>query len=226
MKTSYVFLILLLFTNFIFSQVGIGTTNPQAQLEVANGNVRFSSYGSGTYSSSNSVYGLAVDANGDVVEVNLSEPKVGLQFFTWDTGNNSTPNINSTKALGTTTTSGIVTGDLDDNLRDALAPDNNGYIIRIVGTLDVKNTGDFTFDARSDDGSRIYIDDVLVVENWYQQSPTTRSGTINLARGQHKIEFWYYENSGGEFMQFNWGTNPDGYTVGNLINASEFFVKY
>ena len=56
--------------------VGIGTNSPGARLDVDNGTVRFSDYGSGdvldtlTATHPHSVYHLGVMSNGDVVEVN------------------------------------------------------------------------------------------------------------------------------------------------------------
>lgn len=226
MKTISFYLVLCCVLQFSYSQVGVGTTNPQAQLEVANGNVRFSSYGNGSQTSSTIQYVLGVEADGDIVETNnISIDHSGLQYYTWDTANLSTPNITNVKVLGQSTSSGLWSADLNDSARSTLAPDTDGYLIRFVGTLKVVNTGNFTFIARSDDGTRVYIDDVLVVDNWFQQSPTTRTGSVNLAKGEHRVEFWYYENSGGEFMEFTWGANPDGYTVGSAINASTLFVK-
>ncbi|WP_442266864.1 PA14 domain-containing protein [Tenacibaculum sp. ZS6-P6] len=149
----------------------------------------------------------------------------GLQYYTWNITNTSQPNINNKRTLGVSTTQGQTTSLLDNTSRANLAPDNDGYIIHYIGTINVQNTGNFTFNARSDDGSRIYIDNVLVVENWFDQGATTRSGTVTLAAGEHKIEFWYYENTGSDFMQFTWGANPDGYTVGSTINANQFIIK-
>ena len=192
-----ILILFLLITTSLLSQVGIGTPNPQAQLEVAGGNIRLSDYGSGTVTGT-PLYSLAVDANGDVIETTLSNPGIpGLQYFTWNTANVSAPAINTIGTLGVTTTSGNTVANLDNTLRANIAPDNDGYILRFVGTILVENTGSFTFSARSDDGSRIYIDGVLVVENWFNQGPTTRTVIITLANGEHRIEFWYYENSGG-----------------------------
>ncbi len=149
----------------------------------------------------------------------------GLQYYTWNTANITQPNIDNKRSLGLSISQGSTTIPLNNTSRGNLAPDTDGYIILYTGTLKVENTGSFTFNARSDDGTRIYIDDILVVDNWFDQGATTRSGTVNLAAGEHKIEFWYYENAGGDFMEFTWGANPDGYTVGNVINANQFIVK-
>ncbi|MFT4665567.1 MAG: hypothetical protein ACI8YQ_002784 [Polaribacter sp.] len=69
--------------NFIVESggdVGVGTTTPDARLDVEGGNVRFSDYGGGTYLDvadtlvlADATYALAVDTNGDVVEVNTAK---------------------------------------------------------------------------------------------------------------------------------------------------------
>ncbi|AUP80417.1 PA14 domain-containing protein [Flavivirga eckloniae] len=208
-----------------FSQVGIGTTNPQAQLDVTGGNVRFSDYGTGTITGTET-YLLSVDSDGNIIESPLNTVnRTGLQYYTWDISNTSQPNIDNIRALGVSTSQGVHNGNLNDAARAAIAPDNNGYIIYYTGTIRVNNTGTFTFNARSDDGSRIYIDNVLVLENWFDQPSTTRSNSVTLAQGDHKIEFWYYENTISEFMEFTWGANPDSYPVGSIINANQFFTK-
>jgi len=50
---------------------GIGTTTPDAKLDVENGTVRFSDYGSGT-TTGTETYLLGVESDGDVVEVDLA----------------------------------------------------------------------------------------------------------------------------------------------------------
>ncbi|AUC14585.1 hypothetical protein BTO06_05290 [Tenacibaculum sp. SZ-18] len=155
----------------------------------------------------------------------ISSLNNGLQYYTWNIPNTSQPNIDNPRSLGISTTQGTISTELNDTARSSITPDSDGYILMYTGTLEVKNAGSFTFNARSDDGSRIYIDGVLALENWFDQAPTTRTGTINLAAGKHKIEFWYYENAGGDLMQFTWGTNPDGYTIGSTINANQFIIE-
>jgi hypothetical protein len=53
--------------------VGIGTDNPNAFLDVDGGSVRFSDYGVGTYEDTTAIYLLGVEADGDLVEMNTAK---------------------------------------------------------------------------------------------------------------------------------------------------------
>jgi hypothetical protein len=55
--------------------LGIGTITPDAKLDVEGGNVRFSDYGSGTVTGTASKY-LAVEADGDVIEIGLDDHNI------------------------------------------------------------------------------------------------------------------------------------------------------
>ena len=55
------------------SDVGIGTNNPVARLEVAGGSVKFSEYGGTTHKNMGEANVLAVDADGDVIEMNTAQ---------------------------------------------------------------------------------------------------------------------------------------------------------
>ncbi len=147
---------------------------------------------------------------------------VGLRYYTWNINNTTSPNI-CNRNLGVIASEGTTNANLDDSLRASIAPDNQGYILLFTGVIKVQNAGSFTFSSTSDDGSRIYIDNRMVLESWYDQGSTTRQGTVNLTQGDHVIEFWYYEHGGFDFMRFTWGANPDGYLVGSTLQANQFY---
>jgi hypothetical protein len=81
--------------------------------------------------------------------------------------------------------------------------------------------GEFNFTSSSNDGARIYVDDSLILDAWANDD-TTGSGKVNLARGKHRFEFWYYQLTGTTNFTFSWGTNQDGRS--GIINANQLTI--
>ena len=55
---------------------------------------------------------------------------------------------------------------------------NTNYSVRWTRTLDFES-GDYRLYARSDDGIRVFVDDSLVIDAWYDQSGD-RTHTVDL----------------------------------------------
>ena len=68
----------------------------------------------------------------------------------------------------------------------------------ITGCLRVAADGDYTFSLDSDDGSMLYIDGILVIDNGGPHSPGSSSGVASLTAGSHSFEVQFYEDFGGE----------------------------
>jgi len=67
----------------------------------------------------------------------------------------------------------------------------------------VPQTGLYTFSVLSDDGSRLFIGDQLVVDNEGLHGPTEVMGQIILEKGFHPIRADFFQASGGEeFMVY------------------------
>ena len=64
--------------------------------------------------------------------------------------------------------------------------------------------GSYTFRLGSDDGSRLYIDGVLVGDWWYDVSYTTRAVTRSLTAGNHTIVMEFYERGGLARATLRW----------------------
>ena len=64
--------------------------------------------------------------------------------------------------------------------------------------------GEFTFQTGSDDGSRLWVNDVMVVDNWGMHGTVYKEGTIKLAKGYHHISVHMFENGGGATAYANW----------------------
>ncbi len=66
--------------------------------------------------------------------------------------------------------------------------------------------GTYTFTVGSDDGARLYIDGVLVLDWWDDHAYSTRSVTRTLPAGSHTIRMEYYENGGQARATLTWST--------------------
>ena len=75
------------------------------------------------------------------------------------------------------------------------ASDNVGAVF--TGFVVVPETDVYTFTLTSDDGSRLYIGDEVVVENDGVHTMVEASGTIPLKAGTHELRIEYFENFGG-----------------------------
>ncbi len=80
----------------------------------------------------------------------------------------------------------------------------NGFGFVFHGMLRIDTAGLYTFETTSDDGSRLWIGETLVVQNDGQHPMTTRSGELELEAGSHMIRVHMFENGGGEGLRVRW----------------------
>jgi len=66
-----------------------------------------------------------------------------------------------------------------------------------TGYAQVPTAGMYTFYTKSDDGSRLYIGDSMVVDNDGLHGMQERSGLIALAPGKHEVRVEFFERAGG-----------------------------
>jgi hypothetical protein len=76
--------------------------------------------------------------------------------------------------------------------------DNFGFVF--TGYLALPTEGSYTFFTTSDDGSRLLIDGMEVVNNDGLHGAQERSGSLTLAAGEHAIEVAYFEAAGGQSL--------------------------
>jgi len=88
----------------------------------------------------------------------------------------------------------------DESSRDFQPPAS----IRWDGYLKVPETGEYSFFLRSDDGSRLYVDDVLLIDNWGEHAAATRAASATLAGGYHRIRVEYFDCGGGAVIRLEW----------------------
>jgi len=78
------------------------------------------------------------------------------------------------------------------------------FALRFTGNLRVPASGRYTFYTNSDDGSRLYIDGELVVNNDGLHGMIEKSGSINLPAGLHPIIVTYFDNGGSDGLVVSW----------------------
>ena len=79
---------------------------------------------------------------------------------------------------------------------------NDQYIMRWSGIFKAPKRGRYQFKTRSDDGSRLYINGKMIVNNDGNHGMRDRQGkTGTLGAGWHQIVVTFYENGGGAGLQ-------------------------
>jgi hypothetical protein len=82
--------------------------------------------------------------------------------------------------------------------------------IRFSGKLIVQTAGSYDFTIGSDDGSKLYINDSLVVENDGTHAYFEKSGKIQLPAGEHKIRVDYFQGPRFNIAMRLFWTAPGG----------------
>lgn len=90
---------------------------------------------------------------------------------------------------------------------DAAIP-RDGFSVRWQGLIRVPVTDEYTFYLASDDGSRLYVDGELVIDNWGPHGLAEQSSrTMKLRRGvAHPIRIDYVEIEGLAQVRFAWSS--------------------
>jgi hypothetical protein len=81
------------------------------------------------------------------------------------------------------------------DISPALQEDFFGF--RFTGGITVNSTGTYVFYTASDDGSLLYINGDLIVDNDGLHASVEQGGSVELDSGTHEIEVRFFEKGGG-----------------------------
>lgn len=109
----------------------------------------------------------------------------------------------------------------EPSIKGARQEDHFGYIFS--GLINVPEDGVYTFQTRSDDGSVLYIDHELVVNNDGSHAAIPATGFIALKKGFHPYMLYYFEDYEGEYLSWAWKL-PSAKELAP-VPASVLFVK-
>ena len=98
------------------------------------------------------------------------------------------PNFSTLKPLVAGTTDGFDV---------SVAKRNDNMALEFRGYLHVKDDGEYNFYLTSDDGSKLFVDDQLVVDNDGVHPPSQKEGKAQLKSGVHKLTVGVFNGGGG-----------------------------
>lgn len=88
----------------------------------------------------------------------------------------------------------------------------DGFSVRWDTCLPVDEAGQFAFELRSDDGSRLFVDGETVVDNWGDHGIQTRIGDRALSKGTHHMRVEYFDSGENALVRLR-ARDPDGFVI-------------
>jgi hypothetical protein len=102
-------------------------------------------------------------------------------------------------SLSTPQDSGVIAGfDISKRKRDTQ------FAFHFHGNIKITAEGNYTFYTTSDDGSRLLVDDRMIVDNDGSHAMEEKSGSVTLAAGMHPIEVLFFQGEGGFGLEVRW----------------------
>ncbi len=94
---------------------------------------------------------------------------------------------------------------------------------RFLGLLHAPEAGEYSFFLTSDDGSRLYLDGKLVVDNDGDHGPREVPGKVVLQAGDHTLMVLYFNDGGGSDLSLDWQRpgSPRESIPTNVLSHSE-----
>jgi len=82
-------------------------------------------------------------------------------------------------------------------------PREEHYELLIEGLLEIKEAGLYRLALKSDDGSKLFLHNRLVLDNGGNHAPQIRTGWVDLAVGLHPLRIEFYEDEGNQLLELS-----------------------
>jgi len=83
-------------------------------------------------------------------------------------------------------------------------PASSPFGVIVEGFIDIHTPGIYTFKITSDDGSWLFLDNALIIDNGGLHAMKSATGICTLEKGAHKITIKYFDAGGGAFLKLLW----------------------
>ena len=145
--------------------------------------------------------------------VNVSGVSPGVNYSVYEGEWSKLPDFENLKP----SSSGVIK---DFDISSKQGSDEYGFVFD--GLIKIPADGVYSFYISSDDGSKLLIDDQVLVDNDGLHGIVEKSNEMPLAKGYHAIKVQFFERSGGDALQVQW--KGPGFTD-QIIPASVLFRK-
>lgn len=86
------------------------------------------------------------------------------------------------------------------NLNDDIKTPDHFFALRFESKIKIDKPGMYKFYTSSNDGSKLYINGKLIVDNDGLHGPVQKSGDIQLTKGMHDIQVEYFQGGGSKVL--------------------------
>jgi outer membrane protein OmpA-like peptidoglycan-associated protein len=162
------------------------------------------------------LYGFATFSQQEVVFGTKNTGLINLKgkiYYISDTTSQIPDNIENQKVEGI-----IYTSKLDVPIRNFTegfpgVTDRFEYFgIVYNGILEIAKAGQYTWRLSSDDGSKLWIDNQLVIDNDGVHGESSAEANLVLEKGLHKVKIWYFQGPATEIALQLFVKMPDSET--------------
>lgn len=118
-------------------------------------------------------------------------------------GYNASPPIPPNRPIVGTTVAGNIDHSFD---QDPLFQMYEDFVVQYDGFITAPSTGNVEFMAQADDGTKFYLDGVLITDDWVDKGGGgSVSDPVYMVAGQAvPFTLWFYENGGGAWVELWW----------------------
>ena len=88
---------------------------------------------------------------------------------------------------------------------------SNDFGLVFTNTINVPTEGFYEFQTNSDDGSKLYVDGAVVVDNDGLHGPRTVANSVYLTVGDHSLRVEFFERGGGQVIEAAYRTGGSSF---------------
>ncbi len=85
---------------------------------------------------------------------------------------------------------------------DKIVPTKDEFALSFSGTIEIEKSGSYEFFIQSNDGSKLFIDNHLIIDHdGPHGAEIEKTGNIELNKGRHPIRLNYFQAGGGMYLK-------------------------